>query len=243
MMDEAGNFVGQICHIEAAKTGGQRFNSDMSDDDRRDFSNLILMCHRHHVVTDDVHTYTASMLREMKSNHEQKYSQLVEKMSATITDQALEGELVPAQNLGRIFQDGDPNLSTFLNKVNSYGASLRELPASTREVLAIAVRRATEQAERDSDRGGIGSMTINPGEVHKATGLSMQDFREHLRILEDHGLASLEDADGNGRFLLYISGHLDECRIPEEIVHACKEGEIPLEDVYVGLRFDRLDRS
>lgn len=30
MVDENGNFVGQICHIEAAMEGGERFNPQMS---------------------------------------------------------------------------------------------------------------------------------------------------------------------------------------------------------------------
>jgi hypothetical protein len=46
MMDEEGNFVGEICHIEAAKTGGERFRSGMTDEERRRFGNLLLLCHR-----------------------------------------------------------------------------------------------------------------------------------------------------------------------------------------------------
>ena len=162
-------------------------------------------------------------------------------MSATITDQTLEEDLVPAQNLGRIFSDPGADLPSFLDEVNDYGARLRQLPTSTRELLAIAVRRTTQKAERDSDRAGLGSLTVNPGEIHKATGLTGPEFQEQLRILEDHGLASVDDADGNGRFLLYLYGHVGGCRIPEEIVHAGKDCDIPLEGVYVNLRFDLLD--
>jgi hypothetical protein len=31
LMDEDGNFVGQICHIEAAEPGGERFNPAMTN--------------------------------------------------------------------------------------------------------------------------------------------------------------------------------------------------------------------
>ena len=40
MMDEDGNFVGEICHIEAAMPGGERFNTAMTDDERRAFRTL-----------------------------------------------------------------------------------------------------------------------------------------------------------------------------------------------------------
>jgi DNA-binding transcriptional ArsR family regulator len=241
MMDELGNFVGEICHIEAAKPGGERFNEEMSDEDRRGFGNLMLMCHRHHVVTDDVEAYSVASLQAMKAKHEEKYSQIEEKMSATITDQALEGELESAKNLGRIFSEAGADLPSWVEEMNAYGAKLRQLPPSTRELLAIVVRRATEKAERDGDRAGINCLTINPGEIHRATGLTQSEFMEQIRILEDHGLLSLDDSDGNGRVLLYIFGSVGGLRIAEEIVHACKDRKIPLEDVYVNLRFDLLD--
>ncbi|WP_149355961.1 hypothetical protein [Comamonas testosteroni] len=63
-------FVGQVCHIEAAKPGGQRYNPNSTDEDRRSASNLILLCYRHHKETDDVVAFDADVLRSMKQQHE-----------------------------------------------------------------------------------------------------------------------------------------------------------------------------
>jgi hypothetical protein len=52
MMNAEGVFVGQVCHIEAAEKSGQRFNVSMTDEDRRAFANLMLMCYEHHQVTN-----------------------------------------------------------------------------------------------------------------------------------------------------------------------------------------------
>lgn len=41
MVDDNGNFIGQICHIEAAEAGGERFNPNMTNEERRSFDNLI----------------------------------------------------------------------------------------------------------------------------------------------------------------------------------------------------------
>jgi hypothetical protein len=64
--------ISNICHIEAAEEGGERYNPNSNDEERRSFKNLILLCPNHHKVTDNVHTYTVEVLREMKRTHEAK---------------------------------------------------------------------------------------------------------------------------------------------------------------------------
>jgi hypothetical protein len=59
-----------ICHIEAANEGGERYNPNMSNAKRADYLNLILLCEQHHDETDDFDKYTVDVLKEMKANHE-----------------------------------------------------------------------------------------------------------------------------------------------------------------------------
>src|SRR5215468_8384861 len=73
MMNEKGVFIGQLCHIEAAEPGGQRFNPAMTNEDRRATSNLMLMCYEHHKVTDDVKKFPVTSLKKMKSDHEKRF--------------------------------------------------------------------------------------------------------------------------------------------------------------------------
>lgn len=173
MMDEEGTFVGEICHIEAAKTGGERYNAEMTDEERRSFENLLLLCHRHHVVTDNVEKYPVEKLKEMKAVHERKYSQIEEKMSATIADQSLESETTDAVSLIGILGEPDEHRPAEIKMMEKYASRVRELPIETRKLLSIAVRRAYEQATRERDLRGPGSSTVNPIEVQKATGLSI----------------------------------------------------------------------
>lgn len=44
MINANGVFIGQVCHIEAAEDGGERFNEKQTNEERRHFSNLMLMC-------------------------------------------------------------------------------------------------------------------------------------------------------------------------------------------------------
>jgi hypothetical protein len=243
MMDEEGNFVGEICHIEAAKTGGERYRVEMTDEERRSFDNLLLLCHRHHVVTDNVEKYPVAKLKEMKAVHERKYSQIEEKMSATIADQSLESETTDPVSLIGILGEPDEHRPAEVKRMKKYASRIRELPIETRRLLSIAVRRAYEQATREQDLGGLGSSTVNPIEVQKATHLSNDEMREQIRILDEHRLASVEDDDGNGQWTMYIYGQKSWIRLPEDIAGFCKQRGISLDEIFVDLKFDLLDST
>jgi len=67
--------ISKICHIEAASKEGPRFNKKMTDDERRHFNNLILLCDECHQIIDNKeneHKYPASLLRTWKTDHESK---------------------------------------------------------------------------------------------------------------------------------------------------------------------------
>ena len=71
LFDEGGTNLSNICHIEAAEKGGQRYNEDSTEDQRRSYDNLILLCHKHHkIIDDDAVLYPVEKLREMKRAHE-----------------------------------------------------------------------------------------------------------------------------------------------------------------------------
>ena len=71
LVNDMNVFVAQICHIEAAASGGPRYNSCMTVDACRSFENLILLCYQHHVEVDrDPNFYGVVELQSMKRNHE-----------------------------------------------------------------------------------------------------------------------------------------------------------------------------
>jgi|GEM_PF-1846601 len=66
---EDGVNYAEICHIEAASPGGERFNPNNTDEQNRAYENLILLCQKHHKTTNDVNTYTVEVLQKMKQTH------------------------------------------------------------------------------------------------------------------------------------------------------------------------------
>ncbi len=68
---EGKKIFAEICHIEAASSGGPRFNKNMSDDDRRHFDNLILLCRDcHDIIDTNLDEYPVSLLKQWKQNRE-----------------------------------------------------------------------------------------------------------------------------------------------------------------------------
>lgn len=73
IVNEKNLFVAQVCHIEAANEKGERYNQNQSDEDRRSYGNLMLMCYRHHKETDDEEEFPVPRMKQMKIEHEQRF--------------------------------------------------------------------------------------------------------------------------------------------------------------------------
>jgi len=64
-------FLGEVAHIVADSRQGPRGESSLSDEDRDKHPNLILLCGDHHKIIDSQpNTYSVSVLRQMKADHE-----------------------------------------------------------------------------------------------------------------------------------------------------------------------------
>lgn len=78
LFKKSGAFVGKIAHIKAASMGGPRFDPSMSNEQRRDFANLLLVCGNCHDEIDDKHlvkNFSVQKLVGIKKNHEAKFEE------------------------------------------------------------------------------------------------------------------------------------------------------------------------
>ncbi|MBM7411971.1 hypothetical protein JOE38_001794 [Clavibacter michiganensis] len=63
----------EIAHIAAVSPGGARFDKKMTDGQRADITNLMLLCERHHKIVDSQRgRYTEEVLIAMKHEHERE---------------------------------------------------------------------------------------------------------------------------------------------------------------------------
>lgn len=64
-------FIAQLCHIEGVN--GERHNPKLTDEEINSYSNIMFMCYKHHVETNNEKTFTVDVLKKMKLDHEAKY--------------------------------------------------------------------------------------------------------------------------------------------------------------------------
>lgn len=94
--------IAKICHIEAASPNGPRYNPNMTDDERRHYNNLILLCDECHSIIDNKENenkYPVELLRKWKRDHENlcmqnklnKYPNLLNQAINAIASIDLEG--------------------------------------------------------------------------------------------------------------------------------------------------------
>lgn len=73
IINQKNQFIGQVCHIEAAMEGGERYNPNSNDEKRRSYNNLLILCYPHHIETNDVNEYSVAQLKQIKNEHEQLF--------------------------------------------------------------------------------------------------------------------------------------------------------------------------
>ena len=84
LVNAKNQFVAEVCHIEAAMPKGERYNTEQTDEQRRSFANLLILCHKHHVETDDVNEFSVDKLKEMKALHEAKNGKKAYKVDESV---------------------------------------------------------------------------------------------------------------------------------------------------------------
>lgn len=241
LVDDYGNLIGQICHIEAAAPGGERYNPFSDDEARRDFSNLMVLCYSCHKKTNDIVQYPVSRLREIKAAHEQWATQqpILQTNIEKFVDASLWQELK--------LPDNYKNISTEFHDEGFYAhakvllTKIARLPLSTRSFYANAFIRAL--------RGDLW-LSGNLDGLRVALSTTYLQMSAHISILEEnhlfgvvdeaddwrrvpfrgtrYGLSGL-DGDDNGIYLLYLI-HLRFSAEPQVIMSIFEDLDFSLLD-------------
>jgi hypothetical protein len=245
MINSEGDFVGQICHIEAAEEGGERFNPLMTDDERAAFPNLMLMCYEHHVITNNVEKYTVDVLQKMKAAHEAKFSDIAKTIGDAIEDHAAKVEVKNAATLNKMNEllgwgHSGAELQESLKCIRWATERLQKLPVRTRQLLTVIVARL-KRRRLSNDRYEYDYSVLHK-EIVEACQETDKEIIEHVTILDNYGLG-YGDQDDEYPYTSYI--HLRECPdgwfVWGDLKEFSRRSGVPLRALLVELRFDLLD--
>lgn len=183
MMTDDGEFVGEVCHIEAAMPGRERFNENQTNEDRRQFSNLMLLCHDHHVVTDNEIEYQLERMISIKRDHESVFTNIAGKMKEAFVDQSSLIKESKARSLIKLNEslgwgNTEEELDECVKDIEEFTNRLKKLPIKTRGLLPVIAMRVY--------RGSTGNLEFSPNEVCEATCSTVKDLQVHLEILENY---------------------------------------------------------
>lgn len=239
IIDNQGVFIGEVCHIEAAMPGGERFNKNQTNEDRRKFENLMLMCHKHHKITDNVDEYTVKKLKAIKKEHENKYTEIEKKISEKIKDYTKKEVLNNPKTLNAMNKYFKWNLSkeeldVTMNDVINFGSKIKNLPKESKELLVIICERVEEET-----RGFRKKFKVPVIEIIQACNIEDNYFKNSFSVLEKYNLCVIEE-DWDGIEKIYLgTGAYDNWW--GDIIIYCREKNLELSEVLVDLNFTVLD--
>lgn len=239
IIDENGNFIGQICHIEAAEEGGERFNPNMTNEERRSYDNLMLMCYEHHIVTNDVQKYTVSTLKQMKRDHEAKISQLMQEGQNLVQDYAISENYLEAKTcktLSEVLEYGctDDENSLHVRALNGFLKRLVDLPQETRHVLAIMISRSFQDI--------MDKCYVPLKEIELSINRDEAFIYQNIDILNRRNIISLPGFDDYGQpFCILYPDYETGWSFCNDIREFCMRAPIPIVSILVDLNFSLFD--
>lgn len=211
MMNANNRLIGEVCHIEAAERGGPRFNENMTNEQRRAESNLMLMCRVHHRETDDKVLYPTAALKEMKRAHEALATGPQPLLEQMVQDWTALNCPLPATNLGKVnrllgWGNTEDQLQYCVAELGEFLDRFVRTPLHVRKWLTAIVGRMYNMRNTNAVSRGYGCMAIVASDLEGAFHQSAGDVVAIARQFEVYGLGGLTTVS-TGRFMDDVDLH------------------------------------
>ncbi|MEN7436379.1 HNH endonuclease [Bacillus velezensis] len=236
IIDNNGTLLGEACHIEAAKPDGPRFNRQQSNEDRRGFENLVLLCKKHHKIIDSNEAdYTVQFLKDMKRNHERKFADAVSELENSIEDLTEKQSIHLCKTLESLnatlqWGHGEEELEYSAKIINAEAERLRKLVPNTRNLFSIMINRSKDNV-------------FSIDEVQQVANLSNEEFRKHFNMLKNYDFISEVEIDEDRGELISALGNTEGWELWIDIKKFCesKSNDFTVEALINDLNFSILD--
>lgn len=200
MMNENGVFIGQLCHIEGAEEGGERFNPQMSNEDRRAPGNLMLMCYAHHQETNNVAKFPTEKMQSMKQDHERRFSRPDRVILETLTDwttvdQPSEPKTLDLMNETLGWKHKEDELAESISELSDHIEVLRRVPIDLRRFLGAVASRIVRMSDTRAVKEELFGSMVLASDLKGALQLSDKTIADRTNQLTSYGLADIDEID------------------------------------------------
>jgi hypothetical protein len=239
-MGEDGILVGEIAHIEAAMPDGPRFRKEMTNEERRAFANLLLLCGVHHTKVDHKkNEWSVGRLTELKKKHEAIYTNVAEKLRSAIVDETEGNSWTLPSNLNGITSDvgfglSPEQLEAEIELVDRLARRLASLSVNTREVLALIINRGKETSLQ-------GEFEITLALLKSIASGSDNDLHEQLIILEETKFIWIDPDERPLTIIVRVALEPEDWKLFQEIKTAAAGNPEQVRRVLVELDFTVLE--
>lgn len=173
LINADGTLVADVCHIEAEKPRGARFNKKLSAEERRDARNLILLCGTCHKLVDrEPEKYTVAVLTKWKRDREDRFAAvgdtLRQRYVGEIVDEAEVADLTLPRSLKKYkrFLKKRHFSSTIDERtfegIETYVDRLRHVAGADRELMRVIIEKGIALGGRRETESGI---NIHPDDL------------------------------------------------------------------------------
>ena len=207
--------IGVIGHIEAHGDAGPRANPNLTDEERRSYPNLILLCPNHHEIVDTYeHTYTVEVLRRWKSDIEGRYNESLAQGMGHVTFAELE---VITQALVSSGIAQDPTFTVIPPSEKMALNGLSEQTSFYMNLGLLQARQVQEYVESTStvDRTFVNRLTtgfINEYQERRNDGYEGDSLFEALRMFSAQGRLDVRNQCAGLAVLVYL---FERCEVFE----------------------------
>lgn len=250
IIDGNGVVLGHICHIRAAMPEGARFDENMTNNDRRQVANLVLMCGGHHTQIDSKiyeKEYTLEVVKKIKSEHEGK----LKGVGASLRKAFKDGYTDVTDSLRPTKPETFVRLEATLpdccvrpsevdkrkREFSQFIDSMSVVPPDDRAFILAIIRRAIKLKSGDAT-------LVHVNDAAAVLGLKHAELKQKGKSLSRYGVGDIDhysnsrgDEEPHVRIMQpsrYVSWY--------DINDFCDKQALNLEDFVLRLRFDALDQ-
>lgn len=236
MINSEGVFIGHVCHIEGVMPKSERFRENQTNEEKRSFSNLIMLCQKHHTITNDVEKYTVNVMRKMKSDHESKYIDvvsLIQKSFIDITTKKVVKYTSQLENICKVLEwkNTPEEIIETSKDFNKLADTLKKAPPRVLQILTVIIKRGTQKHSHSEQ------IRLPHHDLVEALGEDESTVVKFVKLMIYYGFAEIEDRDELEEIVIQFG----DWPIFSVLKEYCEKTGNELSDIIVDGRFDLLD--